>query len=92
MGTARKILALFQEDRLKLKAFGKAAGSASRIHEALQRNPVASIPKLSKISGLSQPAIARALLNLKAIGVRESTGKARYRRFIYQPYLDILAR
>ena len=43
MATARRLAEIFREDRAKIRSLGRSAGSALRVHEALQRRPVASV-------------------------------------------------
>ena len=88
---ARKILRLFDEDRRRIGTIGRAAGSALRIHEWLQKQPLTSVPKAAKVPGLSFNTATSALQNLEQLGiVREITGKPRNRLYLYDRYLAIL--
>lgn len=90
--TAQRLLRLFQDDRDRLRAAGRIAGTALQLHEAFTRNPLRTTPRLAEETGLSKPAIGRGLDAMQAHGViREITGKQRYKIFAYQPYLDILS-
>lgn len=90
--TAQRLLHLFQNDRDRLRASGRIAGTALQLHEAFTRNPLRTIPRLVSELGLSKPAIGRGLDAMQALGIiREITGKQRYMIFAYQPYLDILS-
>ncbi len=89
--TAQRIMRLFADDRTRIESMGQAAGNVARVHSYLQNRPVLEIPRASKEIGVSQPTITSAFKRLEEIGVvREITGKARDRIYVYQAYLDIL--
>ncbi len=90
--TARRLAKLFDEDRQRIQSLRKAAGSALRVHHALQRKPISSIPKLAKATELSLPSVTHAIENLQRLGiVKELTGNKRGRLFGYQQYIRILS-
>ena len=71
---------------------GRIAGSALRVHHALQRRPVQTIRFAADLTGLSVPTVTAAMRSLERIGlVREMTGKRRNRVFGYDRYLGILS-
>jgi Fic family protein len=89
--TAQLIMKLFTDDRIRIEAMGQAAGTVSRVHSYLQRKPVLEIPRAAQEIEISQPTVTSALKRLEEIGVvREITGKARDRIYVYKEYLDIL--
>lgn len=91
VATARRLVALFQQDQDAIRQLGRAAGSALRVHQALKEQPIATIANICKHTGLSFPAVSAAtgrLLDLEL--VREITGRERNRVFIYDRYLAIL--
>jgi Fic family protein len=89
--TAQRITNLFADDRTRIEKMGQAAGNVARIHSYLQKKPVLEIPRASTEIGISQPTVTSALKRLEEIGVvREITGKARDRIYVYKEYLDIL--
>ena len=91
VSTAQRLLALFQEDQTRIQQTGRAAGSALRVHQALQEHPIASLQELAKRTELSFPAVTAGIQILEQIGVvRELTGKKRNRLFGYDQYLAIL--
>ncbi|HEY0458765.1 MAG TPA: Fic family protein [Pyrinomonadaceae bacterium] len=91
VSSASKILTVFAADRQKIEGLGRAAASALRIHELLQKKPIISVPMASKELNLSAPTVRNSIDKLKEIGlVKEITGKKRDRLFSYQSYLDIL--
>jgi len=89
--TAQRITNLFTNDRIRIEKMGQAAGNILRIHSYLQKKPVLEIPRASTEIGITQPTVTSALKRLEEIGVvREITGKARDRIYVYKEYLDIL--
>jgi Fic family protein len=91
VSTARRLSALFDDDRGRIAVRGRQAGSALRVHEALKARPVTSLQELRKTTGLSFPATSAGMELLVDAGVaRELTGKRRNRVFAYGGYLDIL--
>ena len=89
--TAKRIMSLLSHDRTRIDRMGQAAGNASRVHSCLQKKPVLEIPRASTELGISQPTVTAALKRLEEIGiVKEITGKARDRIYVYTEYLDIL--
>jgi Fic family protein len=90
--TARRIIAILDEDRARLRTFGRSAGSAARVHRALSERAILSIGDAAERSGLSFPATAKIMGRLEAAGlVRELTGRKRDRLFGYERYLAVLA-
>lgn len=89
--TARQLMILFETDRLMLRERGRAAASALRVQEFLQRRPMVTIQSAAKVLKLSLPTIANALDLLISAGiVHEITGKRRNRLFVYSKYLALL--
>ncbi len=88
---ATRILSLFSADRKKIQKLGRPAPSALRVHEYMQRKPIANIGAVAKALKLSIPTVAGALNHLVRIGVvKEVTGKRRDRLFTYSRYFDIV--
>ncbi|MFA6955904.1 MAG: Fic family protein [Thermoanaerobaculia bacterium] len=91
VAAARSLAMMSQRDRATITGAGRRAGSALRVHDALQRRPVASIAALASESGLTLPTVTAALHTLTDLGiVREITGRRRSRLFSYVAYLDQL--
>jgi DNA-binding MarR family transcriptional regulator len=62
------------------------------IQEALQSKPVTTVALLREATGLTIPTVNSLLRELEARGiVKESTGRARDRVYVYRRYLDALA-
>lgn len=88
VATARALLRLFAADAEKLA--GESA-NVIRLHQALQRNPVSTAASAASALGISHPTATRALRALENKGIlRETTGGAYRRVFLYQAYLDLL--
>ncbi|MCX8048289.1 MAG: Fic family protein [Methylohalobius sp.] len=91
--TAHRLLALFAADRARILPLGRAAANALRIFDALRHRPVANIKRLAAQAGVSFTTAARAVQALQTLGiVREITGRARERVFVYGGYLDVLGK
>jgi len=91
VATANRLNGIFDEDRRAIRALGRKAGSALRIHQVLQSRPLASAPFLAKATKMSAPTVAGALESLqKERIVREVTGRKRKRVYAYQRYLEIM--
>lgn len=89
--TARRVMALFDEDRRKIVDLGRPAASALRVHELFQRTPLLSVAAASKALALSVPTVQKSVDHLQKLGiVKESTGKQRRRVYGYRAYLQIL--
>jgi Fic family protein len=90
--TVGRLLALFQTDRLRIYELGRTAGSAPRVHEFMQKQPLVSASRLVKELEISKPTANAALGVLLKLGiVKELTGTARNRVFAYENYLRILS-
>lgn len=91
VSTAQRIVRLFQDDRARVAALGRTAGSALRVLGALQERPVSTAGAIAGHTRLSVPAVNKTLLTLEGAGlVRELTGRPRHRLFSYDAYLRIL--
>ena len=89
--TARRLTERFTADRERIAAKGRRAGSALRVHEALQERPLLSISAVCRRTGLSFPTVSAAMKLLEEVGlVREITGFTRNRVYVYSEYLRIL--
>lgn len=89
--TARRIRDLLKEDTAIVQ---EAGGSANlmRAYTAMTERPVTTISDLASRVGVAYPTATRALSNLEGRGiVREITGRARDRVFVYGKYLDVLS-
>ena len=90
--TGRRVTQAFHEDRTQIRAVPRIAGSLLMIQEALQANPVATVARLREATGLTTPTVNSLLRELESRGiVKESTGRARDRVYVYRRYLEALA-
>ncbi|MFQ5641978.1 MAG: Fic family protein [bacterium] len=88
---ARRILAIFEQDRRKIEKLGRPAASALRVHQYLQSKPILSVPISAKDLGLSAPTVRKSVDHLVGLGIlREATGKKRGKLFVYDDYLALL--
>jgi Fic family protein len=88
---ATRIVDLFRRDRERIAEQGERVGSALRVHDFLQQNPLVTGNRLVQQTDLSAPTVNLALADLEALGiVGEITGRRRGRVFAYSAYLDIL--
>lgn len=89
--TAQALLALVQHDRAQIARLGRAATSAWAVHEALQRQPVASAAALGQAAALAPATVNTALARLQRLGiVDELTERRRGRVFAYSGYVALL--
>ncbi len=89
--TAQDLLALVAADRQRLAGLGRAATSAWAVHEALQRQPVASAGALGAAAGLTPATVNKTLAHLQRLGVvEELTARQRGRVFSYRQYVALL--
>ena len=90
--TAKRLMALFDEDRLRIQGAGRRANSALRVHDALKARPVNRLQDIAATTGLSFPAATAGMKLLAELDVaREVTGKQRNRVYVYTNYLAVLS-
>ncbi len=70
---ATRIVDLFRRDRDRIAEQGERVGSALRVHDFLQQNPLVTGNRLVQQTGLSAPTVNLALADLEALGIFEST-------------------
>lgn len=88
--TTRALLALFEKDRERIM-IRRGSGSVLTVFEFLRGRVITSIPRAARELNLTQPTVANALRRLEDIEiVREITGRARDRVYVYQAQMDIL--
>lgn len=90
--TANALLALVNADRERIARLGRPASSALAVHEAMQRQPIATSAALTKATGLTPATVNKSLAHLERIGiVAELTSRQRGRVFSYGRYVGELA-
>lgn len=91
VSTVRRLVELWEQDRVRLQQLGRESNTVLRVHDALKQRPVQSVKSLTEQAQLTFPTVNKNLERLTQLGiVRELTGKQRNRMFAYGPYLDIL--
>jgi Fic family protein len=89
--TVAALTALFEKDRARIQGLGRAAGSALRVFDVLQRRIVVSIPGVAKEADVTWPTAKAALERLRGLRIAaESTGRQRDRLYTYTRQLAIL--
>ncbi len=92
VATANALLALVNADRDRITDLGRAAASALAVHQALQRQPIATSAALVKATRLTPATVNKSLAHLERIGVvHEVTNRKRGRVFSYREYVEELA-
>jgi Fic family protein len=92
VATANAMLALVNADRDRIAGLGRAAASALEVHQALQRQPIATSAALVKATKLTPATVNKSLAHLERIGiVGEVTNRRRGRVFSYLQYVAELA-
>ena len=92
VGTARRLVGLFQADQARIRTTGRRAGSALRVHEALRARPISGLREVARRADLSYPAADAGMSLLVELGIaREITGRRRNRLFAYRRYLSLLS-
>lgn len=88
----RRAIQTFREDREQLRTIPRIAGSLLIMQEAFQAKPMATVATLREATKLTPPTINSLLREMEKRGIiKESTGRARDRIFVYRRYLDALA-
>jgi Fic family protein len=91
VATATALLALVNADRDRIAGLGRAAASALAVHQALQRQPIATAAALVKATRLTPATVNKSLAHLERIGiVAEITHRQRGRVFSYLRYVEEL--
>jgi len=88
---AKRIIALFETDKTRIKSLGRVASTVLRIHEHLQSKPISTIGQAADATAVSYPTAASAIHRLVELGIlREITGRKRDCYYQYDAYLSVL--
>lgn len=89
--TARRILVLREEHRRQINdRLGRVASNGHRVLERLYEKPVVSVDDVRGITGTTFPAANDVVQRLVELDIlKEITGRARNRRFLYAPYVAL---
>lgn len=89
--TARKLADSYLEDLAKVQKLGRSGGKAAVALGCFRKRPILDIKGVAAALDTNFPAATRAIQALVNSGIlRETTGKARNRIFVYQRYIEIL--
>ena len=89
--TARRLMALFQQDTQRAQVAGRGAANVLRALDALRQRPMSSLRQLCEDTGMAFPTASKSMQALMTLGIaRELTGQRRNRVFVYDGYLNIL--
>jgi len=89
--TAHALLSLVNADRDRIASLGRAAVSALAVHQALQKQPLATSAALVKATKLTPATVNKSLEHLVGLKmVREITKRKRGRVFAYRRYISLL--
>lgn len=90
--TAQRLVALFEDDEGRIQSLGRAASTAFRVFQCFCRRPILTMKEVCRQTGLTFPAVSKAVTRLVRLGiVRELTAQRRNRVFAYDLYLKILS-
>lgn len=90
--TATRLSVIIREDRARLPALKRLAGSALRVLDVLARKPVASVAAICDTTQLVPRSVSNALDAMIKLGlVKELTGRKRNRLFCYDRFLKVLS-
>ena len=89
--TANALLALVNADRDRIAVLGRAVPSALAVHQAMEKQPLATSAALVKATRLTPATVNKSLAHLERLGiVSELTNRQRDRVFSYRRYVDEL--
>lgn len=89
--TTRGIVEMIERDRQRIHELGRGAATALRVHDLAVRRVVVKAPTAARQLDLSEPPVYGAIARLEELGVlREVTGRARGKSYVYGEYMDIL--
>jgi len=90
--TARQLVDLANEDRVRISDLGRAATSTLRVHRAMMGRPITTSNWLVVKTGITPATVNKCLAHLERLGiVRELTSRKRNRVFSYAGYLEIMS-
>ena len=88
---AQRSRALFAQDRDRITATGRRAGSALRVFDALREQPIITIADACRATSLTFPTVSEAMRLLTSLGIAAELPRGhRARLFCYRDYLRLL--
>ena len=89
----QQVLALRTDAEQKVLTLGRRVPNARQALNVLYRKPMVSAADLELILGISQPTANALLRDFIRLGLlREITGAARHRLYVFETYLELFAR
>jgi Fic family protein len=90
---ARRVLLLRERNRAEItENLGRAAANGHRVLESLFDRPILSVGDAQALTGTSFAPANQLVARMTELGIlREVTGNARNRRFLYEPYVRLFA-
>jgi len=89
--TAKRLVALFENDSVRLKEAGGNVSTVLHVHDAFRKRPLLNVNGAARLTELSFPTVSKAIDALIKLGiVRELTGRKRNRVFAYHEYMSTL--
>ena len=89
--TARKLADCYLEDLTKVQKLGRSGGKAAGALACFRKRPILDIKGVAAALDTNFPAATRAVQALVDNSIlRETTGKARNRVFVYRRYIEVL--
>ncbi len=89
--TARAILQLREQHRNAItESLGRSAGNGHKVLEHLYRHPIISVREAQDVIGTTFPAANDLVSKMVDLTIlREITGQARNRKFMYPSYINL---
>lgn len=89
--TTQGIVEMIERDRGRIHALRRGAPTALRVLDLAVKSVVVRPPAAAKTLELSDPPVYAAIGRLEEVGIlREVTGRARGKTYVYDEYMDIL--
>lgn len=89
--STQRLVQMLETDRHRINDFGRAAGTAHRVHELAARMVVIRPPFAASMLDITEPPVYGAIRRLEEAGIlREVTGRQRGKLYVYDEYLAIL--
>jgi len=91
VATANALLALVNADRERIATLKRATASALAVHQAMQRQPIATSASIVTTTGLTPATVNKSLAHLEKLGiVGRFNERRRGRVFCYRRYVELL--
>ncbi len=91
VGAARQLFSLVNQDRTRVMAIDGISVSTLRLFEQLPRRPIVSVASVMSRLRVAKPTAGKVIDQLVGVGVlRETTGRQRDRKYVYDRYLLVL--